>query len=69
MILSMLIAFADSGDKGIYLCYGVIIAGIFQMLLLAWANYKNGFLNGNWLMYYPNGRVAETGNYILNETK
>ena len=42
MILSMLIAFADSGDKGIYLCYGVIIAGIFQMLLLAWANYKNG---------------------------
>ena len=42
MILSMLIAFAHSGDKGIYLCYGVIIAGIFQMLLLAWANYKNG---------------------------
>ena len=33
------------------------------------ANYKNGFLNGNWLMYYPNGRVAETGNYILNEKK
>lgn len=32
-------------------------------------NYKNGFLNGKWLMFYPNGRVAEKGNYILNEKK
>ena len=42
LIIALMISRYLASDVGIILSWAVLIAGIFQMLLLAWANYKNG---------------------------
>jgi len=42
LIIALIISIYLERDAGIIMCWAVLMAGISQMLLLAWANYKNG---------------------------
>ena len=42
LIIALIISIYFDKDTGIIMCWAVLLAGVFQMLLLAWANFKNG---------------------------
>ena len=42
LIIALIISIYLEKDAGIIMCWSVLAAGIFQMLLLAWENFKNG---------------------------
>ena len=42
LIIALIISMYFDKDTGIIMCWAVLLAGVFQMLLLAWANFKNG---------------------------
>ena len=42
LIIGLIVSIYIEGDTGIIICWAVLISGVFQMLLLAWANFKNG---------------------------
>tara|TARA_B100000700_G_scaffold97667_1_gene109864 strand:+ start:1239 stop:2783 length:1545 start_codon:yes stop_codon:yes gene_type:complete len=42
LIIALIISIYLDKETGIIMCWAVLLAGVFQMLLLAWANFKNG---------------------------
>ena len=42
LIIALIMSIYLEKDAGIIMCWSVLLAGIAQMLLLAWANFKNG---------------------------
>tara|TARA_B100000683_G_scaffold35702_3_gene31421 strand:+ start:13335 stop:14879 length:1545 start_codon:yes stop_codon:yes gene_type:complete len=42
LIIALIISIYFDKETGIIMCWAVLLAGVFQMLLLAWANFKNG---------------------------
>ena len=46
LIIALIISIYLEKDTGIIMCWAVLVAGISQMLLLAWANFKNGLSFG-----------------------
>ena len=42
LIIALIISIYFDKDTGIIMCWAVLLAGVFQMLLLTWANFKNG---------------------------
>jgi len=46
LIIALIISIYLEKDTGIIMCWAALVAGISQMLLLAWANFKNGLSFG-----------------------